>query len=110
MRTRAAARALSAALLASSLAAAPQELQKYTYEQVHFGNIPVELTFYAADEKAGFEAALAAFQRIKELAAAMSDYELDPPSALNRIAAEAPRPVQVPKELFAALQLSLIHI
>ena len=34
----------------------------------------------------------------------MSDYELDPPSALNRIAAEAPRPVPVPKELFAALQ------
>ena len=104
MRTRTAARALSAALLASSLAAAPQELQKYTYEQVHFGNIPVELTFYAADEKVGFEAALAAFQRVKELAAAMSDYELDPPSALNRIAAEAPRPVPVPKELFAALQ------
>ena len=107
MRDRAAARALSAALLASSLAAAPQELQKYTYEQVHFGNIPVELTFYAADERAGFEAALAAFQRVEELAAAMSDYELDPPSALNRIAAEAPRPVPVPKELLSALQRAI---
>lgn len=104
MRARTAARALSAALLASSLAAAPQELTKYTYEQVHFGNIPVELTLYASDERAAFEAALAAFQRVKELAASMSDYELDPPSALNRIAAEAPRPVPVPRELFAALQ------
>lgn len=96
--------ALSAALLAASLAAAPQELTKHTYEQVHFGNIPVELTLYAADERAAFDAALAAFARVKELAAAMSDYELDPPSALNRIAAEAPRPVPVPPELFFALQ------
>lgn len=107
MRPQTAALALSAALLVSPLAAAPQELKKYTYEQVHFGNIPVELTFYTADERAGFEAALAAFQRVKDLAAAMSDYELDPPSALNRIAAEAPRPVPVPKELFAALQRAI---
>ena len=49
---------MSAALLAPPLAAAPQELKKYTYEQVHFGNIPVELTFYTADERAGFEACL----------------------------------------------------
>ena len=124
MIVRAAALALSAALSTPLLAAPPQEpepqqrerqelkrpaperagLQKYTYEQVHFGNIPVELTFYAADEQVGFEAALAAFERVEELAAAMSDYALDPPSALNRIAAEAPRPVAVPTELFVALQ------
>ena len=98
------ARWFSAALLASSLVAAPQEFKKYTYEQVHFGNIPVELTIYAAEEKAALDAALAAFQRVKQLAAMMSDYALDPPSPLNRIAAEAPKAVQVPAELFAALQ------
>lgn len=107
MSTPAGARSISAALLATSLVAAPQALQKYTYEQVHFGNIPVELTFYTADEEAGFEAALAAFQRVKELAAAMSDYALDPPSPLNRIAAEAPAPVEVPPELFKALSRAI---
>ena len=107
MRPQTAAIALLAALLTLPLTAAPQELKKYTYEQVHFGNIPVELTLYTADKHAGFEAALAAFQRVKDLAAAMSDYELDPPSALNRIAAEAPRPVPVQKELFAALQRAI---
>ena len=104
MRPQTAAIALLAALLTLPLTAAPQELKKYTYEQVHFGNIPVELTLYTADKHAGFEAALAAFQRVKDLAAAMSDYELDPPSALNRIAAKAPEPVAVSEELFTALR------
>ena len=85
MRVQTAALALLAALLASPLTAAPQALKKYTYEQVHFGNIPVELTLYTADKQAGFEAARAAFQRVKDLAAAMSDYELDPPSAPNKM-------------------------
>ena len=65
MRPQTPALALLAALLASPLTAAQQELKKYTYEEVHFGNIPVELTLYTADEHAGFEAARAAFQRVK---------------------------------------------
>ena len=37
----------------------------------------------------------------------MSDYALDPPSPLNRIAAEAPAPVEVPPELFKALSRAI---
>ena len=94
-----------AALLATQLyAAAPQEPQKFTFEKVHFGNIPVELTLYADDAKVAADAAQAAFDRIAALSAMMNDYALDPPSPLNRIAAESPKPVPVPAELLAALQ------
>lgn len=91
------------ALLAASAVAAPQELTKFTYEKVHFGNIPVELSLYAADAERAAAAAEAAFARITELSAMMSDYAFDPPSPLNRIAAESPAAVPVPSELFRAL-------
>ena len=83
---------------------APKAQQRYTFEQVRFGNVPVELTLYADDATAAEAAAEAAFARIAELSAMMNDYALDPPSALNRIAAEAPKPVRVPPELLRALQ------
>ncbi len=87
--------------------APPPELLRCHYEDVQFGNVPVELTFYAADRVAADRAAAAAFARIAELSAMMSDYALDPPSPLNRIAALAPAPVEVPPQLFAALELGV---
>ncbi|MCK5941197.1 MAG: FAD:protein FMN transferase, partial [Planctomycetes bacterium] len=79
-------------------------LTKHRFERVQFGNIPVELTIYAADAASAEAAAEAAFARVAELSAMMSDYAFEPPSALNRIAAEAPQPVAVPPELLRALQ------
>ena len=79
------ARALAAAtLLAFGAAAdAQQALTRFTYEQVHFGNIPVEISLYCADAQTAADAASAAFARVAELDAMMSDYALDPPSPLN---------------------------
>jgi len=93
-----------AALLTAAAHAAPQQPSKFTFEKVHFGNIPVELTLYAADAEQAQTAADAAFARVAELSAMMNDYAFEPPSPLNRIAAQAPKPVTVPPELFAALQ------
>lgn len=88
-------------------ASAPQEPAKFSFEQVHFGNIPVELTLYADDREQADAAAKAAFARVKELSAMMNDYAFDPPSPLNLIAAKAPKPVTVPSELLRALQRSI---
>jgi len=84
--------------------AAPQAAPtRHVFEEVHFGNVPVTLTLYASDEEEARGAAQAAFARIAELSAMMTDYALDPPSPLNRIAVAAPAPVPVPPELFTAL-------
>lgn len=93
-----------AALTHADGEAARQGLARHEFVEVHFGDIPVELTLYARDAARAREAAHVAFARIAELAAMMSDYALDPPSALNRIAAEAPVAVSVPPELFFALE------
>lgn len=82
-------------------------LQRFDYEEVHFGNVPVQLCLYAPDAAVARAAATAAFARIAELTAMMNDYAYDPPSPLNRIAAEAPAPVPVPPELFAVLARSI---
>lgn len=87
-------------------ASAQQEPSKFSFEQVHFGNIPVELTLYAANQEQADAAATAAFARVKELSAMMNDYAFEPPSPLNLIAAKAPKPVAVPPELLRALQRS----
>ncbi len=99
------ARALAAAtLLAFGAAAdAQQALTRFTYEQVHFGNIPVEISLYCADAQTAADAASAAFARVAEFDAMMSDYALDPPSPLNRIAAQAPDPTEAPPLLLRAL-------
>ena len=89
--------------------AAPLELQRFTFEEVHFGNVPVELCLYAADPAAARAAATAAFARVAELSAMMNDYALEPPSPLNRIAAEAPKAVVVPPELLAVLERAVLH-
>lgn len=96
-----------AAALGGLPAATPQEPTKHTFKQVHFGNIPVELTLYATDEAKAAAASATAFARVKELAAMMNDYAFEPPSALNLIAAKSPDPVKVPSELMRALQHSI---
>lgn len=88
-------------------ATAPQAPTKHTFKEVHFGNIPVEITLYAARKEQAAEAAEAAFARVSELAAMMSDYAFDPPSPLNLVAAKAPEPVKVPTELMRALRRSV---
>jgi thiamine biosynthesis lipoprotein len=102
-------RAPEAALRQADAAAAAAGLARHDFVEVHFGNIPVELSLYAADAERARAAARAAFARIAELAAMMDDYALDPPSPLNRIAAEAPAAVEVPPELFEALERAVDH-
>lgn len=93
-----------AALAWADVEAARQGLVRHEFVEVHFGAIPVELTVYARDPAVAGTAARVALARVAELAAMMSDYALDPPSALNRIAAAAPAAVAVPPELFCALE------
>ncbi|MBL8730750.1 MAG: FAD:protein FMN transferase [Planctomycetes bacterium] len=96
---------------AAAPAAAPP-LSRFSFTAVHFGNIPVELCLYAPDAATAQAAAAAAFARIAALAAMMNDYAYEPPSPLNRIAAEAPAPVPVPSELLSVLAraIELHHI
>ena len=93
-----------AALAHADVEAATLGFVRYDFVEVHYGNIPVELTLYARDAEQVRTAARLAFARVAELAAMMSDYALDPPSALNRIAADAPAAGSVPPELFLALE------
>lgn len=88
-------------------ASAPQELSKFTFNEVHFGNIPVEISLFASSAEEAGGAATAAFARVAELSAMMSDYAFEPPSPLNSVAARAPDPVKVPAELLRALQRSV---
>lgn len=90
------------------VAAAPA-FERFTFEEVHFGNVPVELCIYAADRATARAAATAAFARIAELSAMMNDYAIEPPSPLNRIAAAAPAAVAVPPELLAVLERAVLH-
>jgi thiamine biosynthesis lipoprotein len=75
---------LACAMLAtlSALAAPEAPLVRYTYSQVQMG-MTFELTLYSADEAAANRAAKAAFQRIDELNAILSDY--DSQSELSRL-------------------------
>ena len=106
------------AALASEAKAAParadhlsraQGLSRHAFEEIHFGNIPVELTLFAQDETQARTAARAAFARVAELSAMMNDYAYDPPSQLNRIATAAPHPAPVAPELFQALARAIDH-
>jgi thiamine biosynthesis lipoprotein len=70
--------------------------------QVQMG-MRVDLMVWAADEAGGRQACAAAFRRVADLNAILSDYE--PESELNRLCRQAGRgPVQVSRELFTVLQ------
>ncbi len=86
-----------------------QPSSRFEFEEVHFGNIPVKLTLYARDCLHAKTAARMAFARVAELSAMMSDYAFDPPSPLNRIAAESSQAVQIPPELFRGLARAVDH-
>jgi len=91
---------------AFALLAAPTSspLHRYEFEQPHMGTL-FRLVLYAADDGAARRASGAAFERIAELDARLSDYR--PDSELNRVVREAPyRPVAVGPDLFEVLDLS----
>jgi thiamine biosynthesis lipoprotein len=78
----------------TALAASPEEgLRRYAYQERHMG-VAFNLAFYAGDEQAANTAARAAFDRIAELDAALSDYRED--SELSRLSATAGRGQAVP--------------
>ena len=68
--------------------------------------VPFKIVVYAADERAANRAARAAFRRIEQLNAVLSDYEDE--SELNRLSRSSPHaePVQVSDDLFRVLELS----
>lgn len=71
-------------LLLALLGVAPAlALERYEFARPQMG-MRFQIALYAADEKAAEEAASAAFRRIKEINAIMSDYE--PESELSRLA------------------------
>ncbi len=67
-------------------AAAEPSLSRYRFEQPHMGML-VEVVLYAADEHAANNAAVAAFDRFRQLNSVLSDY--DPNSELSRLSATA---------------------
>ena len=70
-------------LLLAWLCAAPAVAsERYEFSRPQMG-MRFQITLYAADEKSAEEAAIAAFRRIKEINAIMSDYE--PDSELSRL-------------------------
>ncbi|MBI1831651.1 MAG: FAD:protein FMN transferase [Planctomycetes bacterium] len=87
--------------LASISAFQPPELQRYEFTEPHMGTT-FRIVLYAADEATAKKAAKAAFARIAELNAIMSDYQ--PTSELMRLCEKAGGPpVKVSDELFEVL-------
>src|SRR5581483_11869067 len=82
---------------------AEPQTQRYRYSQVQMG-VPVELILYAPSQQAANAAVDAAFARIKELNAVMSDY--DPTSELSRLSDSAGqnRGVHVSRDLWLVLK------
>lgn len=77
------------------------DLERYEYSQVHMG-VRARIVLYAAGDDAAADAARAAFARIAQLDAIMSDYRSD--SELMRLCAAAGGgPVRVSDELFEVL-------
>jgi len=90
--------------LAGVNALQPAELQRYVFTEPHMGTT-FRIVLYAKDEATAKKAAKAAFARIAELNAIMSDYQ--PTSELMRLCDKAGgTPVEVSVDLFAVLQKS----
>ena len=69
-------------LALAGMAPATTALERYEFSRPEMG-MTFRITLYAPDEKTAGEAASAAFRRIKEINAIMSDYE--PDSELSRL-------------------------
>lgn len=89
----------------SATPASPAALERFEYAQPEMG-VPFRIVLYAASEPAAAAAARAAFRRVKELNAIMSDYE--PDSELNRLSrtAGSGQAIPVSPDLWKVLELS----
>jgi thiamine biosynthesis lipoprotein len=93
-------------ILSAVAAASPPRSELHRYEAVepHMGTL-VRITIYAPGEQSAKDAFRAAFDRIGDLDAILSDYR--PDSELNQITRTAAgRPVPVSRDLFAVLHAS----
>lgn len=92
---------LPAGLLAVN-AVGPAKLQRFEFTEPHMGTT-FRIVLYAADETAAKKAAKAAFARVAELNAIMSDYQ--PTSELMKLCEKARgEPVKVSADLFEVLK------
>ncbi|MCE9610452.1 MAG: FAD:protein FMN transferase [Chthoniobacter sp.] len=98
MRVLAAALALGGEMRAG--AETWEEMRKFVFEKAEMG-LPFRVSVYAADEAAAQAGAAAAFARIAELNAVMSDYDSD--SELSRLARTTGRAVPVSPALWTVL-------
>ncbi|MCH8923662.1 MAG: FAD:protein FMN transferase [Planctomycetes bacterium] len=89
-------------MLAAPAATPAEELDRFTYTQVHMG-APFRIVLYGPNREAAGKAAQAAFARIKQLDEILSDYK--PQSELNRLSRSGPasRGVKVSDELWTVL-------
>lgn len=94
----------AAALLAAAPLAAAQLPRPFEYRQVHMG-LPVRILLYAPTENRAERAAQAAFARIAELDAVMSDYRDD--SELRRLETNAGTWTPVSPDLLEVLTTAL---
>lgn len=85
--------------------AAEPTLSRYEFTEPQMG-VPFKIVVYAADDAVANRAAGAAFKRIAQLNAVLSDYEDD--SELNRLSRGSPhaQPVKVSDDLFRVLKRS----
>jgi thiamine biosynthesis lipoprotein len=85
--------------------AAEPKLDRFQFSEPHMG-VPWEIVLYAADGQSANLAAAAAYRRIAEIDAALSDYKDD--SEVNRLNATAGRgtPVSVGNDLWTVLNRS----
>src|SRR4051812_39693516 len=88
-------------LLASTLSAVDPTLARYTYTERHMGTL-FKIIVFAPDEASADRGAKAAFARIAELDASMSDYR--EASELMRLCAKSGGdPVEISDDLFTVL-------
>lgn len=77
----------------SATATGADATARYEFSQIQMG-VPWKLVFYAADEATANKAAQAAFDRVKQLNAVLSDYDAE--SELSRLSRTAPADQGVP--------------
>jgi thiamine biosynthesis lipoprotein len=92
------------ALLASAFSQPQPELTRFEFSQVHMG-MPVRIVLYAAEPALAERAARAAFARVAELDAILTDYR--PDSELSRLAGTTGIWTPISADLFAVLKRAL---
>jgi thiamine biosynthesis lipoprotein len=94
-----------ALLLASLMTASAADLRAFEAVEPHMGTL-FRITLYTKDDQGAATAFRAAFDRVRDLDAILSDYKAD--SELNRISRTAVRrPVRISEDLFRVLAASL---